>query len=103
MVGTTNSHCYVCGNIAVITGTLSSSSGNTSYYSYPSGWTDVDKIMVLSLEINSSGSNWRSGMQSDSATFYRYYVEKSASGIRVYNSSSTYYSKAFRVALLYVG
>lgn len=103
MTGTTNSHCLVYGNIALITGTLPSSSTNTSYISFPSGWTNLDKIIVLPLEIQDNNGNWRTGIMSDSATFYRTFVMKSSSGIRVYNSASTYYSKKFRIGLLYIG
>lgn len=103
MVGSTNACNNDCVIIAIINGKFSSTSGSwTSYYPYPDGWTDIDKIALLPLEVYNTGtSGWRVGEGSDSATKYRFFVEKSANGIRAYCTSSTYLGKDFRIGLIY--
>ena len=102
MIGSTN-----CRNanteMVVINGTLSTAEGWSIYYNFPSTWTDINKIIVLPLEIYMDGYGWRHGIGTDGSTYYKYFVGIHQYGLRVYTNSPTWYGHDFRVGLLYVG
>ena len=86
------------GKFAVIDGTLASSSTFSTYYALPDGFTK-DNSLVVSISVLSSG-NWRAGDGCAAASGARLFAEVAASGVRVYNNASAFYSIAFKVIIM---
>ena len=93
------------GNIEfyTINGTFASSTAWTDYYSLPSSWTNLDKVVIVSFDWYYSGSEgWRSGYAVGGNSFMRAFIDLNASGLRGYSNNSIYYSTPFRVVLAYL-
>lgn len=85
-------------NIQVIEGAFATSTG-FSLVAYPIGFSNTNCV-VISFDFKSSGSYYRLGQGTDSATFSRTFVELNPSGLNVFNSSSQYYGASFRLVVL---
>lgn len=87
----------------VLNGTLPASTTWTDYYSLPTTWTDIDKIVIMSFNwYNSSTYNWCDGQGVNGNSAMRIFIEKSTNGIRAYTNNSVFYSTPFRVVLAYL-
>ena len=86
-----------------INGTLPASTTWTDYYALPSTWTDIDKVVVLTLEwYRESDDTWRHGQAVNGESAMRLFIERNASGVRAYTNNTVFYSTPFRVTLAYL-
>ena len=88
---------------ATVTGKLSTSSGFTSYFPYPTGFTYLNCTVTnvaVAYSVDSL-STWRSGLGLQAASRpERLFVDNNANGIRVYNDNSALYGADFKVFLV---
>lgn len=88
---------------AIVTGKLSTSSGFTSYFSYPTGFTYLNcTVTNVALAYSVDGvSVWRTGLGLQAAgSPARLFVDNSTNGIRVFNDNSALYGADFKVFLV---
>lgn len=85
--------------LTVLNTELGESTGWSETIPFPTGYT-MNNTYILGLLIEDA-NGWRSAFEGLSAeTTERLFPEINASGIRVYNNISTYYSKAVKVVVV---